>query len=92
MNPWKQKEIIDISLSAADRNGFCVMMLGDCSTQGDEGREFLNSDKPLTCPFWRDRGEMTNCSSLCHKSEPCWMTKDGVCSVTQKRRQDNGLE
>jgi len=22
MNPWKQKEIIDISLSAADRNGF----------------------------------------------------------------------
>lgn len=87
-------------------------MLGDCSTcdysiaghcmQGEEGRAFMGSDKPLPCPVWHERGEKwereseawakrnpwpfptqrKNCSSLCHKDEPCWMTKDGVCAVT----------
>jgi len=43
------------------------MMPGDCSpcdhslaarcTQGDDGREFMHSDKPLPCPLWDARGE-----------------------------------
>lgn len=42
-------------------------MTGDCSTcnhsiaatcnQGHEGREFLNSAKPLPCPVWELAGE-----------------------------------
>lgn len=42
-------------------------MIGDCSTcnhsvaagchQGNEGREFLHSAKPLPCPAWEPAGE-----------------------------------
>lgn len=52
------------------------MTLGDCSTcdhsiagnctQGEEGREFLYSDKPLPCPFWEERGEK------CERESEAW--------------------